>query len=307
MLTKRSYLSIMPIMLVIFFVLCFIQTTSSAAGLNGTWNNVKFIGNGYNYYTDQVDNIFKTENITIQLDTNTHEVTITVTRNGVTDSDGAFVGFGGNSTFGAKRLGSNWIDLIIGSIDRNNILSGTLIISDHYFGQNAGARAYNFSSDPSFGSEIKGDVTDDNKIGLEEAIHALQIVSGVRSTNQAESIINNFVGLWSGTLTAQISGEPSETIQIQLSLSVNGNTLNGVWTEVGYSTLNITATVTNGTLTFALPTHTPLNPDCANWDVMVTATLDNSLTSMNLNGSGTFCSAEGGGKSGTFLGVLLKQ
>jgi len=25
-----------------------------------------------------------------------------VTRNGVTDSDGAFVGFGGNSTFGGK-------------------------------------------------------------------------------------------------------------------------------------------------------------------------------------------------------------
>jgi len=183
-------------------------------GLNGTWT-VKIKGKSYNYYTDQIDNITKTETITIE--SNANELTVTVTQNGGVDSDGPFTGFGGNNTFGATRSGSSWVDLIAGNVDSNNILSGGIIINDQYYGPSSGATSLKFSSDPSFGSEVKGDVNGDGKIGLEEAIHALQVVSGIATIpildqiNESGSVISKYAFSTDSeraqTFTVGISGQ----------------------------------------------------------------------------------------------------
>ena len=119
--------------------------------------------------------------------------------------------------------------------------------------------------------------------------------------------INNFAGTWLGSVPYLMEDGEAGTSTVILDLSISGNLLVGTWyISMDGSTVNIIGTVNNGIFTSDLPTDDPSNPDCANWDVSVTAILDASLTTMNLNGSGTFC-GDGGGKLGAFSGLLNKS
>jgi hypothetical protein len=97
----------------------------------------------------------------------------------------------------------------------------------------------------------------------------------------------------------------SGTAQVTLTLSVNGDQLVGPMNESieGWK-VDLTGTESNGVFEFDLPPTEPItNPDCLNWDVRFTATLNETLDQMDLTGDGTFC-GEGGGKSGSFSGFL---
>lgn len=112
------------------------------ADINGIWN-VTYSGIQYDYYTDQVEIINKTGTITINKSGDNISVVLS------DDPDGPFSGYCGQKTFGAKREASTWADTIVGSVDDNNVLSGTLTICDFYYGSSSGAQVLEFSSGPS--------------------------------------------------------------------------------------------------------------------------------------------------------------
>lgn len=96
-------------------------------------------GTRYSYYTDDVSKPFKKGKITLTRKGN--EVTVAIEG----DDDGLFTGFGGANTFGATRLGDSYVDTIAGTVE-NNVLSGTLISCDQYFGEEAGTTVVKFKS-----------------------------------------------------------------------------------------------------------------------------------------------------------------
>jgi hypothetical protein len=117
--------------------------------------------------------------------------------------------------------------------------------------------------------------------------------------------INDFTGTWQGSFSYLMEDGEAGTDTVTLDLSISGDSLVGTWYDSADGvTVNIVGTVNSGIFTFDLPTKDPGNPDCADWDVSVTAILDASLTTMSVNGSGTFC-GDGGGKSGSFVGRPL--
>jgi len=161
----------------------------ASADLNGTWD-ITYSGTHYYYYTNQVEPMNNTGTITISQTDNT--VSVTLTFGGESDLDGAFSGFCGTKTFGAKRTDTDYTDIIVGAIDNNNVLSGTVSICDIYYGGSADAKILRFSSDPSAFNDVKGDVNSDGKIGLEEAVYALQVVSGLKVDTDEDQIRANF-------------------------------------------------------------------------------------------------------------------
>ncbi len=123
---------------------------------------------------------------------------------------------------------------------------------------------------------------------------------------------NDFVGVWEGAVEFEDEGE-TKTAAVTVDLSLSGDSLVGtmsslVLDEEEPDTRNIAGTVTNGTLTFDIlvSEEDRDDPNCANWDASATATLDASLTTMNINLFGTFC-GEGGGDFEAFEFDLTKQ
>jgi YVTN family beta-propeller protein len=187
-----------------------------------------------------------------------------------------------------------------GKMERTVILLSLMLLSMAVF-SSSGA-----GEDVAPEAAICCDINGDGKTGLEEAIYALQVVATLKPSTCQASTIDDFAFIWAGSITDQMADGSSQTMQIQLILHVSGNSLVGTLVEEGQSDLDIAGTFLNGIFTFALPTVTPADPDCANWNVTVTATLNENQTSMNIDGSGTFCSS-GGGQAGTYSGVLTKQ
>lgn len=151
----------------------------------------------------------------------------------------------------------------------------------------------------------------------------LRLVSSLSKCLKSEKPINlcqtynstfsngNFIGTWKGSITFSSIGENIICSDSTVVLALNGTQLDGTLTgancvggNMGIN--NISGTVSNGTFSFNLPNSDPSDPDCANWNLPMTANLDANLTSMTVNGSGTVCGS-GGGKQGTVTGSLDKQ
>ena len=120
--------------------------------------------------------------------------------------------------------------------------------------------------------------------------------------------IDDYDGTWEGTISVA-EGNPGDQeyelgdMQIRMELSVSGGSLRGTFYDIDYG---VTFTLTDakekqGYFTFDLPNAQTDNEDCDDWDMSFTAILDNSLSEMDLNGSGVVC-GDGGGKAGTFKG-----
>ena len=162
-----------------------------------------------------------------------------------------------------------------------------------------------FSSTPNaYSGEVLGDINADGRVGLQEAIYALQVVAGMRP-QPSDVTINEFVGIWKGNGTF-VAQDETNTHLVTLSLSSEESSLIASIVFDAGSPVNITGTVTNGIFAFVVPNSDPNNADCANWSVLSTATLDESLTTMSLIFNGIFCGT-GGGKPGIFSAILAKQ
>jgi hypothetical protein len=120
--------------------------------------------------------------------------------------------------------------------------------------------------------------------------------------------IDDFVGTWHGDVPYSMSDGEDGTAVVTVTLSVNGeNQLEGTMAAAEGWSQQITGTESGGVFDFNLPNVHPelKDTDCANWNVSFTASLDCSLSKMDLTGGGTFCDISGG-KPGTFSGFLNK-
>ena len=109
---------------------------------------------------------------------------------------------------------------------------------------------------------------------------------------------SDFVGTWTGSYSTDIVFTGTSTVtetgsgNLTLALALNNSSLTGTLTDSnpnGFTTSNLTGiTVTNGILSFPVPNTQTTNPDCANWNVTSSATLDSSLKNMDFNMSGMF-------------------
>lgn len=119
--------------------------------------------------------------------------------------------------------------------------------------------------------------------------------------------IDDFTGIWTGFVPYLMADGETGTANVTLTLSVNGNHLVGTMHEsIEGWTVDLTGSESNGVFEFDLPTSEPTNPDCVNWDVSFTATLNGNLDEMDLTGGGIFCGS-GGGKSGSFSGYVTLE
>ena len=116
--------------------------------------------------------------------------------------------------------------------------------------------------------------------------------------------INDFAGSWTGSVPYLMEDGEAGTANVTLILTVKGNQLVGTMNEsIEGWTVDLAGSETNGVFQFDLPASAPANPDCVNWDVSFTATLNGNLDQMDLTGGGIFCGL-GGGKSGSFSGYV---
>lgn len=171
-------------------MLCLIVVVfSSSFAWAATWT-VNFFGHDISYPGNTFSPVSGTATVTVTVSDGIANVTFAIIscsggNSNSCEYSGAFSGYGSSNTFGATASDTsetiphdNWTDLIAGHIDTNNNIFGTLIVCDLYMGINAGATYLRFSSDPKFA--VQGDVNNDGRIGLEEAVNALQTVSGLR-------------------------------------------------------------------------------------------------------------------------------
>lgn len=121
---------------------------------------------------------------------------------------------------------------------------------------------------------------------------------------------NDFAGIWNGSI-AGVAPDENINCTLTVNLAVNSNQLAGTMTGSNCSggtmgSWNVSGTVSNGTFSFNFPNSDTTNPNCANWNMPATATLDSNLTTMTINSSGTVC-GPGGGKPGSLTGTATKQ
>jgi hypothetical protein len=130
----------------------------------------------------------------------------------------------------------------------------------------------------------------------EEADLVRKTISGAK--------IDDFVGTWTGSVPYLMEDGEAGNANVTLTLTVKGNQIIGTMEEsIEGWTVDIDGSESNGVFQFNLPASEPANPDCINWDVSFTATLNGALDKMDLTGGGIFCGL-GGGKSGSFSGYV---
>ena len=112
--------------------------------------------------------------------------------------------------------------------------------------------------------------------------------------------VNDFVGTWTGTASYAIGSDlGSSLITVQLA-GIDPTTIT-VTTDTTVSTESCLS-VLNGSLRFPIPNSAPDDPDCANWGVFMTGTLDVNGTTMTVSAEGNFCNDT----PGTITGSLSK-
>ncbi len=117
--------------------------------------------------------------------------------------------------------------------------------------------------------------------------------------------IDEYVGSWSGDVTVDAEGE-EESIHLLIAISASNGSLTGTVTDDNTATPQpFQAIVSNGNLIFQFPNMDPGNPDCSNWNLPATASLDSTATIMHLTASGNVC-GDNGGKTATLEGDLSK-
>ena len=123
--------------------------------------------------------------------------------------------------------------------------------------------------------------------------------------------LSHFVGVWDGVVVVEPPMvEPP--VPVTLTLWAVGDTASGTLVgegQLGTETHTITGgTVSQGLLSFDLPVGdlSEGHPDCVNWDVSCTASLDQTKRFMTLHGEGIMCGS-GGGQEGRFTAILTKR
>lgn len=129
---------------------------------------------------------------------------------------------------------------------------------------------------------IREDINGDDKTGMEEAVYALQVVAGIKPQHSNTNLQKAICALQT------VTGLYPEYLVITIEDFVGV----GAVTFEELEPSEITGTATNEVLTFELPAF---DPECSDWNVSVTSKLNESLKSMDLEASGTFC-GEGGGE-----------
>ncbi len=118
--------------------------------------------------------------------------------------------------------------------------------------------------------------------------------------------MDEYIGRWKGDVSV-VSPNESEIVNLTIVLAENNGIISGTVTDnQTVSPQPFVGNISNGVLTFQFPNMGPGDPDCSNWDVTATATLDASGQMMFLSASGIICS-QNGGEAGTFSGNLRKQ
>lgn len=116
---------------------------------------------------------------------------------------------------------------------------------------------------------------------------------------------DEYVGSWSGDVTVDTVGE-SESVHLLIAISASNGSLTGTVTDDNTAIPQpFQATVSNGNLIFQFPNMDPGNPDCSNWNLPATASLDPTVSIMHLTASGTIC-GNNGGKTAAIEGDLPK-
>lgn len=165
---------------------------------------------------------------------------------------------------------------------------------------------------------IKQDVNDDGKMGMEEAVDALQVVAGIKSSNPnitlekavcalqtavgmpteyTEITVKHFEGIWEGKGKFE---NDKWTGTVTLDLSAVGDGLSGTITLGEIPASEIAGTIMKTAFSFYLP---PFDPECTDWDVTATSSLYDSLKALHFRASGTFC----GGEPDTLSATLNKK
>ncbi len=156
-------------------------------------------------------------------------------------------------------------------------------------------------------SFAKCDVTGDNKIGLGEALYDMQRNAGAQPPAEAtEATLIDFVGNWQGSGTITEGGE-EQPLHISVILSVDGKSLEGFLDVGDVHPLPISGLVENETFAFELPlpVNEIGNPDCVNWNMNGTATLNDAYSIMTLTISGDACGE--GGASPVLINATLTK
>ena len=121
-----------------------------------------------------------------------------------------------------------------------------------------------------------------------------------------EATIDDYIGTWVGTgvFNAELE-EDSGNYEATLILQLSGENMLSGTVDNGYESNNISGSGSGSIFNFILLNNYPDNPDCINWDVSGSSSLE-SQAKMNLECSGTFCGS-GGGQEASFSGTLTKQ
>jgi hypothetical protein len=113
-----------------------------------------------------------------------------------------------------------------------------------------------------------------------------------------------YVGEWTGDV--YVTGEDNENVSIIILLTLENGVLSGAVKDDHIEFQPFQASVINGVLVFQWPNMDPGNPDCVNWDLPATATLNSDGSIMHVTASGIICSSTGGCQA-TVVGDLTKQ
>ena len=115
---------------------------------------------------------------------------------------------------------------------------------------------------------------------------------------------SDFAGTWKGMLTMLASDGENGQYLSTMTLTYHDGILSG--TLLSGSASSISGNVTNGVFYFSIPNPDSSDEDCDNWYMPATAIINSTKNALAFNSSGTLC-GEGGGKSGTISGSLIKQ
>lgn len=145
----------------------------------------------------------------------------------------------------------------------------------------------------------------------------LRLVSSLSKCLKSEKPINlcqaynptypgDFVGTWTGSGSTE-----GRVVNLTLTIGTNGEStfVTEQPTKPRTDTHSFSVTdVVNGTLSYALPVSDLDNghPDCINWNVQCTSTLDSAKTTMTQSCEGTICGS-GGGQPYSWTLTLSKQ
>jgi hypothetical protein len=114
----------------------------------------------------------------------------------------------------------------------------------------------------------------------------------------------DFDGVWHGTVNYAFGGDSGSDAMF-MDLTGSGSTVTGYIYDPGEYAAD--ADVVTGTVALGVLSFTITNPNCANFNLTGTATLNAALTNMAMSGSGAVCDDSGNALQGSFNATMTKQ